>query len=93
MFADIDVLVLPTTAATTPTIEDAGADPQALSAQNTMFANYYGLPAVSVPCGFDRNGLPLGLQIVGRPGDDRTVLRVAHLYQNATAWSRKHPIE
>jgi len=93
LFADIDVLVLPTTAATTPTIKDAAANPQALSAQNTMFANYYGLPAMSVPCGLDRNGLPLGLQIVGKPGDDRTVLRVAHLYQTATAWSRKHAID
>jgi len=93
LLADIDVLVLPTTAATTPTIEDAAADPQALSAQNTMFANYYGLPAISVRCGSDRDGLPLGLQIVGKPGDDRTVLRVAHLYQNATTWSRKHPVD
>jgi aspartyl-tRNA(Asn)/glutamyl-tRNA(Gln) amidotransferase subunit A len=92
LFADIDVLALPTTAATTPTIEDVGADPQALSAQNTMFANYYGLPAISVPCGFDRDGLPLGLQIVGKPGDDRTVLRVAHLYQKATTWSRTPPV-
>src|ERR1700680_4696380 len=54
-FKDVDVFLLPTTATTVPTIKDAGADPQALSAQNTVFANYYGLPAVSVPCGFDAN--------------------------------------
>jgi len=93
LFRHIDVLVLPTTAAATPTIADAATDPLALSAQNTMFANYYGLPAVSVPCGFASNGIPLGLQIVGKPWDDVTVLRLTHRYQQATAWSRKHPID
>jgi aspartyl-tRNA(Asn)/glutamyl-tRNA(Gln) amidotransferase subunit A len=63
----------------------------ALSAENAMFANYFGLPAISVPCGFDANGLPLGLQIVGKPWDELGVLRVAHLYQAATSWSRRHP--
>jgi aspartyl-tRNA(Asn)/glutamyl-tRNA(Gln) amidotransferase subunit A len=93
LFENIDVLVLPTTAAITPTIEDAGANPQALSAQNTLFANYYGLPAISVPCGFDSHGLPLGLQIVGKPWDDQSVLRLAHQYQAATDWGQKHPSE
>ncbi len=92
LFSDIDVLVLPTMAANTPTIREAAANPLALSAQNTLFANYYGLPAISVPCGFDDNGLPLGLQIVGRPWDDLTVLGLAHQYQAVTAWSNKHPI-
>ena len=64
----------------------------ALSAQNTLFANYYGLPAISIPCGFDRNGLPLGLQIVGKAHDDMTVLRLAHLYQEATGWSWRRPV-
>jgi aspartyl-tRNA(Asn)/glutamyl-tRNA(Gln) amidotransferase subunit A len=68
-----------------------GADAQALSPRNTLFANYYGLPAISVPCGFDSRGLPLGLQIVGKPWDDRSVLRLAHRYQAATGWSKQHP--
>jgi aspartyl-tRNA(Asn)/glutamyl-tRNA(Gln) amidotransferase subunit A len=59
-FEDIDMLLLPTTSTTVPTIKDAGTNPQALSPENTAFANYYGLPAISVPCGFDRHGLPLG---------------------------------
>ena len=90
-FTDIDVLVLPTTTTTTPAAKDAGANPLVLSSDNTFFANYYGLPAVSVPCGFDANGLPLGLQIVGRPRGDDVVLRLAYLYQRATQWSTKHP--
>ena len=78
-FADIDVLVLPTTATTTPRV-DASSNAQALSAQNTMFTNYFGLPAISVPCGMDSRGLPIGLQVVGKPGGDATVLRLAHQF-------------
>ena len=63
----------------------------ALSAENTMFANYFGLPAISVPCGLDKRGLPLGLQIVGRPWDDRSVLRLAYRYQAASRRSTKPP--
>jgi aspartyl-tRNA(Asn)/glutamyl-tRNA(Gln) amidotransferase subunit A len=91
LFDDIDVLVLPTTVATTPTIADAAGNALALSAQNTLFANYYGLPAISVPCGFDGNGLPLGLQVVGKPWNEIAVLRLAHQYANATPWIAKHP--
>src|SRR6202047_1665000 len=80
-FKDINVLLLPTTTTTVPAIKDAGANPQALSPQNTVFANYYGLPAISVPCGFDRNGLPLGLHIVGKPWDEARVLHLAYQYE------------
>ena len=83
--ANVDVLVLPTTAAEVPTVQSAANDPQALSPQNTFFANYYALPAISVPCGFDQNGLPVGLQIVGRTGEDNTVIRVAQAFQEAAA--------
>ncbi|HEX9311042.1 MAG TPA: amidase family protein, partial [Gemmatimonadaceae bacterium] len=79
-FKDIDVLLLPTTTSTVPTIKEAGTDPQALSAENTVFANYYGVPAISVPCGFDKNGLPLGLQIVAKPWDEASVLHLAYRY-------------
>ena len=91
VFAEIDVLVLPTTTTVTPAAKDVGADPLALSSDNTFFANYYGLPAISVPCGFDANGLPLGLQVVGKPRGDDVVLRLAYLYQQATHWSTAHP--
>jgi len=76
-FKEIDVLLLPTTATAVLTVEAAKGKPQALSAANTMFANYFGLPAISVPCGADSRGLPVGLQIVGRPAGEATVLRVA----------------
>jgi len=89
-FKDIDVLLLPTTTTTVPTIRDAGTNPQALSPENTAFANYYGLPAISILCGFDTNGLPLGLQIVGKPWGESAVLRLAYQYQITTEYNNKH---
>lgn len=90
VFHDMDVLLLPTTTTTVPTIREARANPQALSPENTAFANYYALPAISVLCGFDTRGLPLGLQIVGKPWDESTVLQFAYVYQEATEHHKKH---
>lgn len=90
-FEDVDVLLLPTISTTVPTIQEAGTNPQSLSPENTAFANYYGLPAISVPCGFDAERLPLGLQMVARPWDERAVLRLAYQYQKANLWSARHP--
>jgi aspartyl-tRNA(Asn)/glutamyl-tRNA(Gln) amidotransferase subunit A len=88
-FRDIDVLMLPTMPGATPKIEDAEQNPLAVSAELTMFANYYGLPATSVPCGFDRNGLPLNVQVVGKPNDDAGVLRLAHLLEQSSIGPRR----
>jgi aspartyl-tRNA(Asn)/glutamyl-tRNA(Gln) amidotransferase subunit A len=90
-FKDIDILLLPTTTTTVPTIRAAGDNPQALSPENTVFANYYSLPAISVLCSFDANNLPLGLQIVGKPWDESAVLRLAYQYQLATEDLTKFP--
>jgi aspartyl-tRNA(Asn)/glutamyl-tRNA(Gln) amidotransferase subunit A len=92
-FKNIDVLLLPTTTTTVPTIESAQSNPQSLSPENTAFANYYGLPAISVPCGFDANRLPLGLQIVAKPWDEGAALRLAYEYEAATDYHKKHPYE
>ena len=92
-FGEIDLLLLPTTPTVTPTVKEADRNPLALSPENTMFANYYGLPAISVPCGLDSRGLPLGLQIVGKPGDDLSVLRLAYRYQAASGHPRKRPFD
>jgi aspartyl-tRNA(Asn)/glutamyl-tRNA(Gln) amidotransferase subunit A len=90
-FKDVDVILLPTTTGTVPTIRDAGGNPQALSPQNTVFANYYGLPAISIPCGCDSEGLPLGLQIVGKPWDEGLVLHLAYRYETRTRRALRHP--
>jgi len=55
-FRDVDVLVLPTTNGSIPTVKQAEGNPLALAAENTMFANYFGLPAISVPSGLDARG-------------------------------------
>lgn len=91
LFGNVDVLILPTTAGEVLSAEAAGKNPQALSAQNTFFVNYYGLPAISVSCGFDANGLPVGLQIVGRQNQDDVILQVAQAYQSVTRWHSMHP--
>ena len=98
LFRDVEVLLLPTTTEVTPRIERAlerertrSRKDVAFSANNTFFCNYYGLPAISVPCGFDKNGLPLGLQIVGKPFEDAKVLDIAERYQCATRWHLYRP--
>ena len=53
--------------------------------------NGWGLPALSLPCGFSRAGLPLAFQLVGRPFDEATVLRAGHAYQGATDWHARQP--
>ena len=98
LFKDADILILPTAAETTPTIEEAkkrekskAKNEVAFSPNNTFFCNYFGLPAISVPCGFDKNGLPLGLQIVGQQWGEGKVLAVASSFQTATEWHLQHP--
>ncbi len=53
--------------------------------------SHAGLPAITVPCGFDQDGMPVGLQVIGRRFDDAGVLRVAAAFEEATAWHLRHP--
>ena len=57
----------------------------------TISVNLAGLPGLVVPCGFDTAGLPIGLQVIGRPFDEATVLRIGQTYEQATDWHRRHP--
>jgi aspartyl-tRNA(Asn)/glutamyl-tRNA(Gln) amidotransferase subunit A len=57
----------------------------------TISANLAGLPAIALPCGFSRGGLPIGLQLIGRPFEEETLLRGAHAYEQATTWRTKKP--
>jgi aspartyl-tRNA(Asn)/glutamyl-tRNA(Gln) amidotransferase subunit A len=92
LFGNVDVLVLPTTVHPTPTIREAeAAGPMAVSSENTFFANYYGIPATTIPCGFDAHDMPLGLQIVGPRSGETRVLSVAHAFQRATEWHLREP--
>jgi aspartyl-tRNA(Asn)/glutamyl-tRNA(Gln) amidotransferase subunit A len=90
MFADVDLLVTPTTPIPAPAIADLKKDPEALRPaelkllRNTRPFNVWGLPAISVPCGFTKRGLPIGLQISGAPWREDLVLGFAHAYEQAT---------
>jgi aspartyl-tRNA(Asn)/glutamyl-tRNA(Gln) amidotransferase subunit A len=93
-------LVLPTTPAVAPAIKQqtialAGRDVEVrgLLTRFTRLINLVGLPAITVPCGFGADGLPVGLQIVGRPMDESTILSIAHAYEQATPWHARHPPE
>ncbi len=57
----------------------------------TIPCNLAGLPGISVPCGFSSEGLPIGVQILGRAFDEETPLRVAYAYESHTDWSRRRP--
>ena len=59
--------------------------------QYTRAFNLNGFPAITVPCGFSDDGLPIGLQLAGRPFDEETVLRAAHAYEQATDWHKRRP--
>jgi aspartyl-tRNA(Asn)/glutamyl-tRNA(Gln) amidotransferase subunit A len=59
--------------------------------RNTSYFSYFGLPAVSVPCGFTAAGLPIGLQIAGPPFAEAAILALAHAYEQATEWHKRRP--
>src|SRR5438128_11735828 len=61
------------------------------SGANTYPFSLAGYPAISVPCGFTPDGLPVGLQLVAKPFDESVLLRIAQEYQEATEWSRYRP--
>ena len=98
VFETVDVIAVPTTALTAwkhgaTTLEIAGRQESVLAAswRLTFPFNLTGLPAISVPCGFDADGLPIGLQIVGRPFDEASILRVADAYERTHEWAKRRP--
>jgi aspartyl-tRNA(Asn)/glutamyl-tRNA(Gln) amidotransferase subunit A len=59
--------------------------------RNTRPLNVYGLPSLSLNCGFSKSGMPIGLQIIGAPGAEGVVLALAHAYQKQTDWHKQKP--
>jgi aspartyl-tRNA(Asn)/glutamyl-tRNA(Gln) amidotransferase subunit A len=96
--AQADAYLVPTIAVPVPTREATGPRggpdmPRLLAevTRMTRWVNYLGVPALSVPCGFDSRGLPIGLQIVGRPFSEGVLLAIGHAYQRSTEWHRRLP--
>jgi aspartyl-tRNA(Asn)/glutamyl-tRNA(Gln) amidotransferase subunit A len=93
VFAEVDVLVAPTCMVLPATIASVLADPAAEGSliRNTLPFNVLGIPAISVPCGFTRAGLPIGLQIIGPRLGEARVLALAHAYEQASEWHLRQP--
>ena len=95
---DVDVLAGPMTpitahkiGATEVTVGSTTMTPRAALTQYTRPYNLSGFPAMSVPCGFSAEGMPIGLQLGARPFAEEMLLRVAHAYEQATEWHKMKP--
>jgi aspartyl-tRNA(Asn)/glutamyl-tRNA(Gln) amidotransferase subunit A len=98
LWRQVDVLVTPATilAAPHPNETHIRIGDRQLSTREAILRpmrpfNLTGSPAMAIPCGFTSTGLPIGLQIAGKPFDEATVLRVAHAYEQHTNWHRQQP--
>jgi aspartyl-tRNA(Asn)/glutamyl-tRNA(Gln) amidotransferase subunit A len=91
-FARVDLIVAPTTP-NVPFRHGEKEDPVQMYLNDvfTIPADMSGIPAVSVPCGFTADGLPIGLQVIGKTLDEATVLRAAYAYEQATDWHHRRP--
>jgi aspartyl-tRNA(Asn)/glutamyl-tRNA(Gln) amidotransferase subunit A len=99
VFEQVDVVITPTAPIAAPILAELQplGEPELrqfemkhLSRNTSPFSVLY-WPSCSVPCGFTREGFPVGMQISGKPGSDATVLQVAHAYEQATQWHRRLP--
>jgi aspartyl-tRNA(Asn)/glutamyl-tRNA(Gln) amidotransferase subunit A len=96
VFETVDLLVTPTTAIQPPALSELIDVSRSMEAstrtiRNTSPFNVYGFPTISIPCGFTRSGLPIGLQFSGPLGGDALVLRLAYAYEQATDWHKRRP--
>jgi aspartyl-tRNA(Asn)/glutamyl-tRNA(Gln) amidotransferase subunit A len=98
-FQEVDAIVAPTLAVAAPYIgaevmqldgEEVGVRPAVVG--HARPANFTGLPAISIPCGFTDAGLPIGLQLIGRAFDEATLLRIAYSYEREHEWNERHPV-
>ena len=96
VFAEVDLLITPTTPVAPITIEEASSMSPAPAGEvwlrNTRPFNAYGLPTISIPCGFTKAGLPIGLQIAGPRFGEGRVLSFAHAFEQATDWHKRRPV-
>lgn len=99
-FGDADVLLMPVMPIKTPRVAEVDPGSPEFKARTlyalsrfTRFVNYLGLPALAVPAGFDSRGMPVGLQLIGRPGSDVLLLALGRLLQADTHWHSRAPAE
>jgi len=92
-FGEVDVIITPTAPTTAFKIGEKTEDPlkMYLSDIYTISANLAGIPGISIPCGFDKEGLPIGLQLLAKPFGEETIFRTAYSYEQNTGWHLKEP--
>ena len=92
-FNHVDIIVTPTTPTAAFKINEKTSDPlqMYLSDIFTISVNLAGVPAISIPCGFTANNLPIGLQLIGKHFDEESLFKVAYAYEQATDWHRRKP--
>lgn len=91
-FRAVDLVLMPVAPTVAFKIGEKSDDPLQMYLTDifTIPVNLAGLPGISLPCGF-ANGLPIGMQLIGKPFDEATMLRAAHTYEQSTDWHTKHP--
>ncbi len=87
----VDVIATPTSLKAASALKDLDSMGSMAAPSFTGPFNQTGMPAISIPCGFTSQGLPIGFQLAGRPFDETTVLRVAHAYQQEAGWHKQRP--
>lgn len=92
--SEVDCIVSPAAPTTAFRIGEKSTDPLSMYLNDifTIPVNLAGLPGMSVPCGFDAQGLPIGLQLIGKAWDEMTLFRIASAYEAATEWRSKRPV-
>lgn len=92
-FKNVDVIVTPTSPSAAFKIGEKATDPlqMYLSDIFTISVNLAGIPAISIPCGFTRENLPIGLQIIGRHFDEESIFKLAYAYEQSTEWHLRRP--
>ena len=92
-FEKYDIVLFPAAPTTAPKLGESLDNPLKtyLSDIYTVSVNLAGLPGISVPCGFDGNGMPIGAQLVGAPLSDAKILNAAHAYQQLTEYHKQTP--
>ncbi len=92
-FETVDAIVTATSPTAAFKTGERAEDPlqMYLSDIFTISVNLAGVPAISVPCGFTSNDLPIGLQVIGKPFDEETILKAAYAYEQSTDWHKKRP--
>lgn len=93
-FERYDMILAPVVPTTAPKIGKSLADPLKMYLGDiyTVMANLAGIPSMSVPCGFDKTGLPIGMQLMGKPFCEAEIMNGARAYENATEHHKSKPV-